>query len=251
MKLDPNNRVADLAIEFPSLIPALEELGIDYACRGNRTLLEACDSAGVDAEVWIGTLGRIGRAEVRGGRIPIRKWNKEPLSAVINFIIGEHHTLEHREIVHLLARLGRATKSHGAQHPAVARVEYLFRRLAETLQIHILQEERDLFLRIEQMEAAVDVSRDNPIRYERSLTDRVLIEFLEHDVVAERLRRMRELTHDYRLPSSAPKALRQLWHDLREFDRMLQRHIHLENNILYPRAMAMESGARLADEVFA
>ena len=250
MKLSSSRRVCDLATDFPKLIPALEDIGIDYCCRGSRTLLDACDSVGIDADEWIERLGEIDLADADDDDIPLRQWNKEPLSALINFIVGEHHAFEHREMIHLAARLDRARGRHGAQYPVIARVAHLFRRVSESLQLHAHHEERELFQRIEEMEQALETGRDEPLRYERSLTERVMIEFLEHDVIAEKLRRMRELTADYRLPSDAPRSVVALWADLRKFDRHLQRHIHLENNIVYPRAISMESGARLAQEAF-
>ncbi|MCM2314679.1 MAG: DUF542 domain-containing protein [Thermoanaerobaculia bacterium] len=250
MKPSSSRRVCDLATDFPTIIPALEDLGIDYCCRGSRTLLEACDSVGVDADEWLEQLGEIESADTGEGEIPLRQWNKETLTALINFIVGEHQTFEHREMVHLAARLERARRSHGAQYPVIARVAHIFRRISETLQIHSHQEERDLFQRIEEMEQALTAGHEEPLRYERSLSERVLIEFLEHDVIDEKLRTMRELTADYRLPSDAPRSVLALWADLRKFDRHLQRHIHLENNIVYPRAIAMESGAKLAQGVF-
>ena len=250
MKLSLSRLVCELATDYPAIIPALEDLGIDYCCKGNRTLLEACDSVGVDADEWLEQLGEIEQAGTRESVIPLRDWNKETLSALINVIVGEHQKLEHREMVHLAARLERARRSHGAQYPVIARVAHLFRRASEALRIHVHQEERELFQRIEEMEQALTTGRDEPLRYERSLSERVLIEFLEHDVIDERLRTMRELTADYRLPSDGPRSMLALWADLRLFDRHLQRHIHLENNILYPRAIAMESGAKLAQGVF-
>jgi regulator of cell morphogenesis and NO signaling len=250
VKLSSSRRVCELATDYPAIIPALEDLGIDYCCKGNRTLLEACDSVGVDADEWLEQLGEIEQIGTGESVIPLRDWNKETLSTLINFIVGEHQKLEHREMVHLAARLERARRSHGAQYPVIARVAHLFRRASETLRIHVHQEERELFQRIEEMEQALTTGREEPLRYERSLSERVLIEFLEHDVIDERLRTMRELTADYRLPSAGPHSMLALWADLRRFDRHLQRHIHLENNILYPRAIAMESGAKLAQGVF-
>lgn len=250
MKPSSSRRISDLATDYPAIIPALEDLGIDYCCRGSRSLLEACDSVGVDADEWLEQIGGIERVDSNEADIPLCQWNNETLTALINFIVGEHHAFEHREIVHLAARLERARRNHGAQYPVIARVAHLFRRVGETLSIHAHQEERDLFPRIEGMEQVLTTGRDEPLRYERSLTERVMIEFLEHDVIAERLRKMRELTADYRLPSHGPRSVLVLWSDLRRFDRHLQRHIHLENNIVYPRAIAMESGARLAQGVF-
>ncbi|MFA6955083.1 MAG: DUF542 domain-containing protein [Thermoanaerobaculia bacterium] len=250
MKLSSSRRVCDLATDYPRIIPAFEDLGIDYCCRGSRSLFEACDSVGVDADEWIDQLGEIEQSDANDGDIPLRQWNSEPLAALIDFIVGEHHAFEHREMVHLAARLDRARRSHGAQHPVIARVARLFNHVSETLRLHAHHEERDLFRRIGEMEEALTTGRDEPLRYERSLSERVMIEFLEHDMIAERLRTMRELTADYRLPSDAPRSVAALWADLRKFDRHLQRHIHLENNIVYPRAISMESGAKLAQEAF-
>lgn len=250
MKLSPSRRVCDLATDLPRIIPAFEDLGIDYSCKGSRSLFEACDSVGVDADEWIEQLGEIEEGNADGEAIPLRQWNSEPLSVLIDFIVGEHHAFEHRETVHLAARLDRARRSHGAQHPVIARVARLFSRVSDSLRLHAHHEERDLFRRIEEMERALTTGRDELLRYERSLTERVMIEFLEHDVISERLRRMRELTADYRLPSDLPRSVAALWGDLRMFDRHLQRHIHLENNIVYPRAISMENGAKLANGVF-
>ncbi|MBI2213788.1 MAG: DUF542 domain-containing protein [Acidobacteria bacterium] len=250
MKLNSSRRVSELATDVPAIIPALEELGIDYCCKGNRSLLEACDSVGIDADEWLEQLGEIDEDGTDRGGIPLRQWNKEPLSALIDFIVGEHDAFEHRAIVHLAARLDRACRSHGAQFPVIPRVARLFRRAGETLQVHAHREERDLFRRIREMEQALVTGCDEPLRYERSLTERIMIEFLEHDLIAERLRTIRELTADYRLPANVPRSVLALWSDLRAFDRHLRHHIHLENNIVYPRAIAMESGAKLAQEAF-
>ena len=95
---------------------------------------------------------------------------------------------------------------------------------------------------IEVLENQVNKGED-VTRHGRTLTDRILIEFLEHDLVAEKIRTMREITYDWQLPPRAPKTLRTLWGDLKAFDRGLQRHMHLENNILYPRTIAMEARA--------
>lgn len=250
MKLSSSRRVCDLATDHPGIIPAFEDAGIDYCCKGSRSLLEACDSVGIDVDEWIEQLGEIEPGDAKEGGIPLRQWNSESLVALIDFIVGEHHAFEQRETVHLAARLERARRSHGAQYPVIARVARLFNRVSESLRLHAHHEELDLFRRIVEMEQALTTGRDEPLRYERSLTERVMIEFLEHDVIAERLRRMRELTADYRLPSDAPRSVAALWADLRRFDRHLQRHIHLENNIVYPRAISMESGAKLAQEAF-
>jgi regulator of cell morphogenesis and NO signaling len=234
-------RVSELVIEYPAAIPVLEDLGIDYACRGNRTLTEACDAAGVDCDEWLVTLAvDPGITDTEG--VSTRNWNRESLATLVNFIVSEHHQIEHRSLVYLMARIARAVKSHGDSYPVVRRVEHLFRRLAESLRLHITHEEKDLFRQIEILEDQVQHPGDAP-RHGRTLTDRILIEFLEHDLVAEKTRTMREITHDWQLPPRAPKTLRTLWADLRAFDRGLQRHMHLENNILYPRTIALEARA--------
>lgn len=241
MDLNETVRVSELVIEYPAAIPALETLGIDYACRGNRTLGEACDSAGVDLATWLAGLDVDNRvAEAEG--ISTRNWNRESLATLVNFIMSEHHQIEHRSLVYLAARIGRAAKSHGDAYPVIHRIEHLFRRLSESLRLHATHEEKDLFRQIELLEIQV-VEGGEATRHGRTLTDRILIEFLEHDMLAEKLRTMREITLDWQLQARAPKTLKTLWADMRAFDRNLQRHIHLENNILYPRTIALEARA--------
>lgn len=241
MELKESLRVSELVIQYPATIPVLEELGVDYFCRGNRTIAEACDSAGVELESWLAGL-ELGTGMNEPAGVSSRDWSHETLASLVNFIIAEHHQMEHRGLVYLIARIGRAVKSHGESYPVVRRVEHLFRRLAESLRLHMSHEERDLFRQIEILEGQVHAGGEIP-RHGRTLTDRILIEFLEHDVVAEKLRTLREITHDWQLPPRAPKTLKTLWSDLRQFDRSLQRHMHLENNILYPRTIALEARA--------
>jgi regulator of cell morphogenesis and NO signaling len=245
--LNASSRVSELAIEHPSTIPVLEDLGIDYACKGNRTVGEACDAVGIDADTWLDDLDlEAGGVETDG--ISSRDWNQETLAALVNFIVSQHHQIDHRSLVYFTARLGRAVNSHGDAYPVIGRVEHLFRRLAESLRLHITHEEKDLFRAIELLEIQVREGGE-PARHSRTLTDRILIEFLEHDLVGEKLRTMREITHDWQLPSRAPKTLKTLWADLKSFDRSLQRHMHLENNILYPRTIALEARAGLTREL--
>lgn len=246
MKVNGSLRVSEVVIEFPSAIPLLEDLGIDYACRGNRTLSEACDGVGIEVDSWLEAIDLDEAPPAEG--VTDRNWNRESLAALVNFITGEHHQLEHRSLVYLTARIGRAVKSHGETYPVVRRVEHLFRRLSESLRLHITHEEKDLFRHIEVLESQIRQGGEAP-RHGRTLTDRILIEFLEHDMVAEKLRTMREITHDWQLPTRAPKTLRTLWGDLKRFDRNLQRHMHLENNILYPRTIALEARAGAVAEL--
>lgn len=247
MGLNGSSRVSELVIEHPSMIPELEDLGIDYACRGNRTIAEACDAAGIDADTWLEGLDVEGDGVETEG-ISSRNWNRETLAALVNYIVSEHHQIDHRSLVYFTARLGRAINSHGDAYPVIGRVEHLFRRLAESLRLHITHEEKDLFRQIELLEIQTREGGE-PNRHSRTLTDRILIEFLEHDLVAEKLRTMREITHDWQLPARAPKTLKTLWEDLKSFDRSLQRHMHLENNILYPRTIALEARAGLTKDL--
>lgn len=246
MDLNGSCRVAELVIEYPAAIPLLETLGIDYACKGNRTIAEAFDSAGVELDTWLEETDLDSAPPTEG--VSSRDWNRETLAALVNFIVSEHHQLEHRSLVYLTARIGRAVKSHGDAYPVVRRVEHLFRRMSESLRLHISHEEKDLFRQIEVLENQVRKG-DEVTRHGRTLTDRILIEFLEHDLVAEKLRTMREMTQNWQLPPRAPKTLRTLWGDLKTFDCYLQRHMHLENNILYPKTIALEARAGAAREL--
>jgi regulator of cell morphogenesis and NO signaling len=168
--------------------------------------------------------------------IPDTAWHDEPLSALVRHILDSHHAFT-RSQLRRLDQLSRAiVAADGAGRPEHA----LLAALADDLGPHLHKEELMLFPYVLAMDAAGD--GDAPSPPFGSVENPVRMMNLEHDQVADLLRQLREVTDDYLAPPEASATTRDFYAGLAELDRDLVRHIHLETDVLFPRAVALESG---------
>ena len=129
---------------------------------------------------------------------------------------------------------------HGATHPEIAQIEELFAAVGQELSTHMLKEEQVLFPHIERMEEALRAERQAPPAFFGTVRRPIANMVAEHDDAGALLARMRELSNGYTAPAGACPTFLALYTGLEEFERDLHHHVHLENNILFPRAIAME-----------
>jgi regulator of cell morphogenesis and NO signaling len=225
--------LAELVAECPRRAAVFEDLGLDYCCHGRRTLAEAC------AEKQIEPAALFQRLEAADGREPASddvNWSLAPLAELIEHIVDVHHAYLRRELPRLAGLLSRVLTAHGVQHPELFEVEHVLRGLDEELTAHMRKEEQVLFPWIGMLvEAGSRVhaccgSLSNPIQVMEH----------EHRDAADALARLRFLTGDYRPPADACSTYRTLLAGLADLERDLHRHVHEENNILFPRATALE-----------
>ncbi len=222
--------IASLAIANPGIIPELERMGIDYCCGGAVPVDEACRRAGVDPAAV--------RALATAPPDPKeRAWDKEPLSALVQHILDTHHVFTRRAIAALPPLAAKVKARHGGNHPETASVETLVVRLAEDLAPHMMKEEQILFPYVIALEAG-ELGEGcfgtvrNPIR----------VMMAEHDAAGELLLELRAVTNGYAPPADACPSYQALYAGLRDLEADLHRHIHLENNVLFPGAVALEEG---------
>jgi regulator of cell morphogenesis and NO signaling len=227
--------VRDLALENPRATRVLERYRIDYCCGGGRPLSDACRAAGVAVDEVLEAIGR----ETPGGGDE-RDWSDARLAELIDHIRDTHHEYTRAAIQRIPVLLGKVVNAHGANHPEVLRIQAVFGAVAAELSTHMMKEEMVLFPYIARMEEAVLSGEpvlpppfgtvENPIR---------MMEH-EHDSAGDGLGEMRKLSNDYAAPADACTTFRTLYSAMEEFEQDLHRHIHLENNILFPRAIQME-----------
>ena len=228
--------IAALAIANPNAIPALEKLGIDYCCGGAATIADACRRAGVSPEQLLALVGRDARATG-----PV--WEKEPLSALIRFILDTHHVTTREAIAALPPLASKVRGRHGEAHPETRAVEDFAHRLAEDLAPHMQKEERILFPYIAALEEAVGEGTEPPPSCFGTVRNPIRMMMAEHDAAGELLRELRGVTSDYSLPPDGCTSFAALYAGLRGLEEDLHRHIHLENNILFPRALRLEQAS--------
>lgn len=226
--LTPETRVSEIAATYPSAMRMMEALKIDFCCGGQRPLAEAAQAAGVPVETAIAVLQTaITQAASEAGAE--RDWTEAPLDELMTHIVATHHQTLYQELPRLDAMLELVARVHGPNHGDVlSPLLTTFRGLKEELESHLDAEEQAVFPAIRRLLAG---ESGNGVREEvADLT-------AEHDLAGEALAKMRQLTNDYAVPEDACNTFLALYDGLQEMERDLHRHVHLENNILFPRVL--------------
>jgi regulator of cell morphogenesis and NO signaling len=230
--------VREVATENPAATRVFEKLGIDYCCGGNQSLEQACERVNLSVEQVLDSLAMA--EQTAGAAQSARDWNNEPLSELIAHITNTHHKFTREEVVRLSALLDKVCKVHGKNHPEVMQIRVVFAELAQELTTHLMKEEMVLFPYITRLEeAAIENEPVIPAPFGTIQNPIAMMEH-EHDSAGNTLRAMRKASSDYSAPEDACFSYRTLYSALAAFEADLHQHIHLENNILFPRAIAME-----------
>ncbi|MFN8221703.1 MAG: iron-sulfur cluster repair di-iron protein [Gaiellales bacterium] len=230
MSITATSPVADLVLEEPSRARVFERYGIDYCCGGRKPLEQACAEHGIEVGAVVAAL----EEQLVPGPEDV-DWTKASLASLIDHIVNVHHRYLREELPQLGALVDKVASRHGDRHPELLDVRATFAELAAELQQHMLKEERVLFPVCEALEEGERPSLpfgsvENPIAAMRH----------EHDDAAHGLARIRELTDAFTPPSDACTSYRAMLDRLDTFDRDLRRHVHEENNVLFPRTVALE-----------
>jgi regulator of cell morphogenesis and NO signaling len=237
MQTQKSPTVRELAAVNSSATRIFERFGIDYCCGGEKSLAEACTAARANLDEVKTAL------EKPAPETKQRDWQKASLAELVAHIVVTHHQFTREEIARLTPLIAKVEGVHGQNHPELNQVQGLFRGLAQEMTMHMIKEEHMLFPYIEQLEEAVNRgARPAPPMF-GTVQNPVRMMMVEHDSSGEVLRRIRELTAGYTAPADACMSYQTLYKALQEFEADLHQHIHLENNILFPRAVALESRA--------
>jgi regulator of cell morphogenesis and NO signaling len=234
MNLASQTTVRDIVLENPQAPRVFESFGIDYCCGGKRPLDEACRQANVAVDTVLEML----RRPVPVEEVLDDRWNSASLKKLADHIVETHHAFVRRESPRLTGLLEKVRGRHATTHPELCRVEELFDGLASELADHMLKEERILFPMIKRLEEATRADGANGASF-RGIEFPIQRMIAEHDDAGEALTRIHSLTAAFQPPADACTSFRALYQGLEEFERDLHRHIHLENNILFPRAVEM------------
>ncbi len=221
MNIENDSQVGRIAVEHPIATRVFARYGIDYCCGGGVPLAEACESRGLDAATVM--------EEIRREMSPVAesgdRWNEAPLQDLVAHILSAYHRPLKEELPRLEAMARKVLQVHRDKEPEMlTELLSVYLGIKADLEPHMEKEERILFPMIQRgqgflAEGPVSVMRD------------------EHEAVGLALKRLREITNDYEVPPRACNTWRALWHGLAALEKELHQHIHLENNILFPRAL--------------
>ena len=239
MSVANEKTVRDLALENPAATRVLEKLGIDYCCGGDQTLGQACQAANVPIAQVLDSLAEAERAKQPNNTD--RDWQRGPLGDLIAHINGTHHKFVRDETTRLRALFEKVCSVHGKNHPELLEIRDTFSALADELAIHMTKEERILFPYIVRMEEAV--VQNEPILPSPfgTVENPIGMMMHEHDSAGGALRVLRQASSGYVPPPDACLTYQTLYRALADFEADLHQHIHLENNILFPQAIEMET----------
>jgi regulator of cell morphogenesis and NO signaling len=222
MSINATTTVGQLAAKHPLTTRVFARHGIDYCCGGGRPLGQVCDEKGLDTESVLQEI----RKELETPGCSDEHWDEAPLGDLIEHILAAYHRPLYEELPRLESMARKVLDVHRDKDPErLSELLSVYLGLKAELDQHMAKEEQILFPMIRQGQGAM---ADGPI---------AVMEH-EHDSAATALRRLHELTGGYQVPAEACNTWRALWHGLAALEGSLQQHIHLENNILFPRALA-------------
>lgn len=228
--------LADLAATSLSAVRILEQHGLDYCCGGKQPFEEACHGKGLKPESILREIDESNVAAVAG-----RDWLAAPLDELVKHIVTTHHEYLKLDLPVLGRRMEKVASVHGARDPEVLpHMAEVFAALRVELEMHLHKEESILFPFIEQYGRAEVQGRPMPPVPFGSIANPIAMMEREHENAGDALGEIRRLTNDFELPAYACSTVRALYQGLKVLESDLHVHIHLENNILFPRAIALE-----------
>jgi len=231
--------VREVALQLPQSTRLFEKLKIDYCCGGNRPLTEACTAAGLNVDDLVALLNvatqpdAINQSDVDFPNLS--------LSELIDHVVETHHVFTKSEMDRLEALTEKVVGAHGANHPELLNVREVFQHLCADLRPHMFKEEQVLFPYITAMERAEVDNTAAPFAPFGTVNNPIRMMIMEHDTAGDLLRELRALTSDYKVPADGCVSYQTLYQALEGLEADLHQHIHLENNILFPKASQTEA----------
>ncbi len=212
-----------------------EKYHLDFCCKGKRTLRQACEENNLDIEEVVADL----KTTVQNSHeLTTIEFNKLSLAGLSEYIVMTHHSYVKKEMPQILSYLQKVASKHGERHPEMLKVLELFAAVSEEMEQHMQKEEQILFPRIVEMEKWV--AEGNEIRINHNyLQAPIHMMEAEHDHAGTMLAEINKLTNNYNPPADACTTFKLSFAALQAFEMDLHQHVHLENNILFPKALQL------------
>jgi regulator of cell morphogenesis and NO signaling len=213
-----------------------EKYGLDFCCRGNKIISEACSEKGLDHENIIAELKNLnGNGEK--AHFDFNQWD---ISVLAEYIVHKHHDYVRKMIPVLSQHTQKVASVHGANHPEVIEIAKHFSIVYKDLKQHMMKEEQMLFPFIKYL-SRVQQNRSSAERPSfGTVKNPIKMMEIEHKNAGDEMYGIRKLSNDYTPPEDACNTYKVCFSELKEFEEDLHQHVHLENNILFPRAVELE-----------
>lgn len=223
--------LGELAVKDLRKAEVFKKYGIDFCCGGKKTVKEACAEKGLDVTKVEQELQQIDKAPITRG-VPYDEWTPDFLA---DYIVNTHHSYVKKSIPDLLAYTKKIMQVHGHSHPELTEVYELTKSVADELTEHMVDEETILFPYVKEL---VKADKNTALSNEKiaSITEMEA----EHDAVGRMMEKIRLITKEYTLPADSCASYALTFKLLQDFENDLFLHIHLENNILFPKMIKLQ-----------
>jgi regulator of cell morphogenesis and NO signaling len=234
---DPDRPVRDVVADDYRAAAVFDRYRIDFCCNGHRSVGEACRDAGVSIDAVLTDL--IGLASA-GARYPrFSSWSE---GFLIDYIVANHHAYVRAALPVVSAHTQKIAERHGTAHPELVEIARVFAGVAQEMTQHMMKEEHILFPYIRSLVAQHAQGCPAAPSPFGTVRNPIRMMEMEHQSAGDAMRRIRSLSRDYAVPDDACTSYRATLGELQEFEDDLHQHVHLENNILFPKALMLEEG---------
>lgn len=224
--IDPTSTLGTLVNEGSQRARVLERFGLDYCCGGQRSLAEACQTAGV-------SINEVTAALIEAPNADSDDWVSMTDTELVHHLVDTHHRFLWEELPRISALAEKVTTVHGANHPELTELRETYETLRADLEPHLMKEERILFPAIERLDETDGMAQFGF----GSIANPISMMLTEHDTAGELLFRLRKLTDGYTAPPEACASYHAYYSALAALEADTHQHIHKENNTLFPRVI--------------
>ncbi len=235
MEMLKKKTVAEFVSENIKTTDVFNQYGIDYCCGGAISIEEACQQKAIDVNEILTQLEKVNVAIQKS-----EDYNRWALDDVINHIVQKHHRYVRETIPVIIQYSDKVAQVHGKHHPEVVEINRLFHEVAQELMLHMQKEEGILFPYISDLLKVKRGTQTNQTPPFGTIHNPIRMMMEEHESAGSILKEIAELSSSYVPPTEACNTFKALYSKLEEFEQDLHQHVHLENNILFPKAIEIE-----------
>lgn len=231
--------VGEIAARDLRKAEVFKKYGIDFCCGGKKSLKQACEEKGLDVAVV--------EVELENPTQPVSSandYNRWEPDFLADYIYNQHHLYYYNELPIIKGLITKVTQHHGSNHPELGYLYQAFAKLVEELDTHFMREEKVVFPFIKALVQAKRSGNREVLSSQPSLTEPIHIMEEDHEAAGEILEAMQKISSNYTAPADACNSYQFLYKKLKELDEDLHQHIHLENNILFPKALKLDKELR-------
>jgi len=237
MTATPETTIREIVASDYRTAAIFQRHGLDFCCNGCQTIQQGCDKSGADPGVVIRDLDAVLTTAAAG----VPRFSEWDARTLIAYIVANHHAYVREALPPLLRHTAKIAAVHGDRHPELVHIAKLFARVADEMVDHMAKEERMLFPFIAALEDAAAQRAAPPAAPFGTVANPIHVMEAEHQFVGDAMAEMRHLTAGFTPPEGACATYRVCFQELDAFEQDLHNHVHLENNLLFPKAADLEA----------